>query len=271
MERISSPVPFAVFPAPPPFWRNFTTYNLDRLQELEAQSQSQAQDGAEDTATTVPDLPYTLLTLRPPPPPGPDTPSYTLFKKIHYLPPRPTTPINEAETEHLPARQVSLFDFNTFLQQSTGSARPHVRRLWQLTKSLNLNFLELITVMGDCPEDGGEKVQDIDILLQNVHGIINCLRPHQAREGVKSMLLDMLEKGREEIERMDRAKGEIEEFLRNVEEEGKVDTTAEGRKDAIHDGINGVNGVHARHNEQKTLEVEKARAQWELLNSLDAD
>jgi mediator of RNA polymerase II transcription subunit 7 len=62
----------AAFPAPPPFWQNFTPENLNRISELRAvQSQAFAKP---DLATELPirllDLPAELRCLQPPEPPA---------------------------------------------------------------------------------------------------------------------------------------------------------------------------------------------------------
>jgi mediator of RNA polymerase II transcription subunit 7 len=62
----------AAFPAPPPFWQNFTPENLTCISELRAsQSQTSAKS---DPATELPirllDLPAELRCLQPPEPPA---------------------------------------------------------------------------------------------------------------------------------------------------------------------------------------------------------
>ncbi|KAK5946787.1 Mediator of RNA polymerase II transcription subunit 7 [Knufia obscura] len=245
-EQLSAP-----YPPPPPLWKHFTTTNLDRLKDLKSQP---AFDDTEPAS-----LPYELRVLRPPPPPR-NADSYTTFQTQHAIPPAPTLP---------PEHEELLFDPTT-LTSATGTARPHAKLLWQLIKSLNLNFLELYTVMADNPADWEEKVRDIGMLLENINAVLNLLRPHQAREGVKTMLLNRLEAGREEMERCDKMNTQVEQFLRDVADEEKMDGREE-RADGVTNGVNGVNGVHKQEEAGTMADMGQERRNWDMLDGLDGD
>lgn len=72
--------------------------------------------------------------------------------------------------------------------------------LKKITRSILLNFLELVGVLSVSPEQFQEKLDDLKILFANAHHLINEYRPHQARETLILMMEDQL----------DRAKGEVE-------------------------------------------------------------
>lgn len=61
------------FPAPPPFWKHFTSENRDRLQDLrDAAKKPPADQPADPNAeddSPIPDLPAELRYLQPPAPP----------------------------------------------------------------------------------------------------------------------------------------------------------------------------------------------------------
>ncbi|KAG5519451.1 hypothetical protein PMAC_002078 [Pneumocystis sp. 'macacae'] len=59
-------------------------------------------------------------------------------------------------------------------------AQERIAELKKMLKSLLLNFLELLGIMGIVPEQFVEKVEHIRILLLNMHHLINEYRPHQA-------------------------------------------------------------------------------------------
>ena len=248
----------ALYPAPPPFWQAFTVQNINQFKE--ADSDGKTDD--ESRFDTAP-LPYELTLLRPPPHPTKETTSYSLFNLVQDLPPKPTLPVEDER----------LFDYNE-LTSATGSARPHARHLRQLLKSLNLNFLELYSIMGDNPVEWEDKLRDIGILLENFNSIINVLRPHQAREQLKTMLESRLDDGKEEMERMEQKKSEIEAFLKSVEDfpSGSQD---EGRSNSAPQPVNGSNGVHLGLNNTKRnatdKEIENARRTWDLIEDLDDD
>lgn len=224
----------APYPPPPPFWKHFTTTNFDRVKDV-----SDAES-----------LPYDLRVLQPPPPPK-HADSYSAFQHHYAIPPVPTLP---------PEHEELVFDPST-LTSATGTARPHAKLLWQLIKSLNLNFLELYTIMADSPTDWQEKMGDIGMLLENINAVLNLLRPHQAREGVKTMLLNRLEAGKEEMARCEEMKSEVEQFLRSVEHDGKMDADPPQA-----DGVNGAPPPLDAHES-----VEAARRRWNALADLAGD
>lgn len=67
-----------------------------------------------------------------------------------------------------------------------------VAALQTLAKSLLLNYVELVGVLGLVPERFPEKVEHIRIILINMHHLINEYRPHQARETLISMMQEQL-------------------------------------------------------------------------------
>lgn len=235
-------IPDAPFPAPPPLWKHFTTNNLDTLTEKESQIDF-------DLST----LPYPLTILKPPPPPES---AYTVFNTTYTNPPEPTLPL---PTE-------LLFNPTDLTRSgSSSSGRPHVRMLLLLLKSLNLNFLEFMTIMADDPAAWEGKMRDIGMILENIMAVINLLRPHQAKESVKAMLERRLTDGREELERCDEVRGRIEEFLRGLEEEGRREKEELERKGMT------TNGVQTARERKRVEEVEKARQMWAMLEDLDTD
>lgn len=236
-------IPDAPFPSPPPLWKHFTTGNQEQLKERETQVDFEPAE-----------LPYSLAILRPPPTPSG---AYTVFSTTYTNPPEPT----------LPQPSELLFDPADLTRSGpSANGRPHVRMLSLLLKSLNLNFLEFFTVMGDDPAQWEQKMKDIGMILENIMAVINLLRPHQARESVKALLEKRLSDGREEMERCDQMKAKIEEFLSKVEEDGRIEKV----EMETHHGL-GINGVQSAAEKKKAEEFEKSRRLWAMLDDLDAD
>ncbi|KAJ9657438.1 Mediator of RNA polymerase II transcription subunit 7 [Neophaeococcomyces mojaviensis] len=270
-EPINQTIPRSPYPAPPPFWKHFTSTNLSRLEVAEAQ---ESFDAAE--------LPYELLVLRPPPPPKTPDQQYTTFNIPHHVVPRPTLPVPPPDQPD----GILLFKPEDLIhppQDSTGAtARPHARLLSRLTKSLLLNFLELTTIMAENPrgysgqltEDPqfywAEKINDIGVLTENIAAVINLLRPHQARESVKTMLENRLIEGREEMQRAGEVRLKVEEFLQEVENNGKLLSADDTSMSVDTNGVNG-NGIYAGGDKDKLAEIEKARRLWAILDDLDGD
>lgn len=250
-------VPDAPFPAPPPFWKHFTSNNLEQLKGREADENFDAQE-----------LPYALAVLRPPPPPPA---AYSVFNTTYTNPPEPT----------LPQPSELLFDPADLTRAGPSSnGRPHVHMLLLLLKSLLLNFLEFMTVMADDPVTWDAKMRDIGTILENFMAVINLLRPHQARESVKALLEKRLADSREEMRRCDEMKVKIEEFLQKVEEDGRFEKAerAEERAAGYTNGVNGNAALSAdskrrkkKEEEAVAEEIQKSRMIWEILDHLDAD
>lgn len=225
----------AFYPQPPPFWRLFTSQSQSDLEHAKSQPDY-------DPST----LPYDLKILTPPPLPPAQNSYYKIYNHEQHIPPRPG----------LPDPDSALIDFEALTTTSNSSQRESARKLWHLTKSLLLNFLELCSVMGSSPEEWNEKLVDVNVLMRNINGVINVLRPHQGREALKVLLERNIEEGREEMERLDSMKGEIEGFLGGLKEE-----------DSEMGGMNG----HAEGSEEERKKMVEARKVWDALDEISDD
>jgi len=181
-------LPNAPFPAPPPFWKHFTSGNLSRLKAIDsAKADSQAFER---------DLPLELQCLRPPTPPSD---AYTAF--------------GEEFTLSAPLR--ALGDVQLFPSTSeSGGPINHAYYLTKITKSILLNFLELTTILSADPSVALPKLKDIETLFLNAHNLINMYRPHQARETLIMMMEKQIEDGRQELEQSEIVKEKVQKTLR---------------------------------------------------------
>lgn len=223
-------IPEAAYPAPPPFWKQFTLANEEELKKAEALS------GDEQSQQK---LPLHLAYLRPPPPPSESAESYTTFGQKQII--DPTKPSS------LPIDQL-LFDPNE-------PNLNHATLLSKLTKSLLLNFLELASVLSLDPAEHEEKTADIRQLLINIHVVINIYRPHQARESVKEMLEGILQDGEREIEDCNNLKERVEVFLGDVGRLSLTDAEDITREDA---------SIEEASDDQ----MDKQRNLWKMINEM---
>jgi len=197
----------AAFPAPPPFWQNFTPENLNRITELRS-AQSQA-PVTSDPATELPirllDLPPELRCLQPPEPPAEGI--YRCFGDLYNM----NDPLPSLEEQ-------GIQQLYTPPATPTGSGK-HADRaliLKRIAKSLLLNFLELVGIMSVNPEQYAEKIQDLRTLFINFHHLLNEYRPHQARESLILMMQDQLERSRAETQGVQEMKEKVEGILEGL-------------------------------------------------------
>lgn len=243
-------LPTAPFPAPPPFWKHFTTSNQKAVDEHTARAQSQAHtqvqsEQEQEHEKQKQHLKYPLNLLLPPPTPDPKHhTSYPTFHNPHPLHPHPTTP-----------SQPRLL-YTPDLLTSTSQIQ---KLLYTLLKSLLLNYLELLTLMATNPAHHAEKLDDLAMLYENFVGVVNLLRPRQGREMVRERLEGVLREGRAQTEAMRVVGVEIEAFLGRVGGGGLEGEL--GRNSGVRRC-----GEDGRRKED---EVQKMRRLWEELDDLD--
>lgn len=178
----------AAFPAPPPFYKSFTSQNLERLQEhLESSGQPASPATQPTTAplSAVLSLPPELRNLIPPPPPAEG--KYRAFGTLHEV---SSTPASEDQQTPTPARLLSL------------------------THKILLTFLSLTNALATNPAAYGPIWDELHEMFQETNKVINGYRPHQARETLILMLEEQLERVRGETkgvgEAVKRAKEVVE-------------------------------------------------------------
>lgn len=178
------------FPAPPPFYKNFTKQNLAALRRLRK----------DDDATS---LPKELQFLVPPEPP---VGKYDSFgAAIDRDAPEPTLSAAGIEQIYPAQPEVRL------------NPQPY---LIVLARSLLTTFLSLTGILSANPELYQEKTQDLQTLMYNMHDLINQYRPHQARETLILLMEERVNKVRREIEAIDEAKQKIADLLQKFQVEG---------------------------------------------------
>ncbi|KAJ6261337.1 Mediator of RNA polymerase II transcription subunit [Drechslerella dactyloides] len=218
----------SAFPAPPPFFKNFTPENQAKLKELQRESNRVEDDGGDAPSQS---LPPELVCLIPPKPPTEG--QYRSFGDTWNIPDRLPT-LNELNIPQL------------FPEPSDESYNvDRAQELRRLCKSLLLNYLELVGIMGMAPEEFEEKVYHLRIHLINIHQLINEYRPHQARETLISMMEEQLERSRQETAENRKACRKTRELLASLSSynaNGLLDDIAGDITTAPTDGLHNVTG-----------------------------
>ncbi|KAL6714420.1 Mediator of RNA polymerase II transcription subunit 7 [Lecanora helva] len=191
----------AAFPAPPPFYKSFTTENLERQREY-------LDSIGHDPKAAIPSLdPSQLLSLPAelrnlfPPPPPPDG-KYRSFGVEHDI---STTSATESQIIPTPAR------------------------LHTLTHNLLLSFLSLTNVLATNPGAYAPIWEELHTAFKEVYEVINGYRPHQARETLILMMEEQVEKVRGETkavrESMERANDVLDKLRREEGHSSLLETT----------------------------------------------
>ncbi|KAL2759283.1 hypothetical protein ACRALDRAFT_2075780, partial [Sodiomyces alcalophilus JCM 7366] len=174
------------FPNPPPFWKDFTSDHVARMQELRHERAAKDNVSESDLPARLPDIPEDLINLQPPTEPPTGTwrvlgGQYSLDDKLPSL--------EEVNIKRLaPAHN----------GERDGKHLDRAFELKRMAKSLLLNFLELLGIMSIDPDDATSKVDDLRIILMNFHHVLNEYRPHQARESAIALMQSHLDRTRNE-------------------------------------------------------------------------
>jgi mediator of RNA polymerase II transcription subunit 7 len=220
--------PIAYFPDPPPFYKQFTRENQDRLQLFKSDNginEDEAESGML-SATQLLSLPPELRCLVPPEPPADDD-EYRIFGE--------TTngrgiDAFDRDVEYI--RQI-LMDTGTIKDWSHQRLYPTppadqnadgVQSQWTIdrqtyllrfVRSILMNYLELLGILANNPtsDDKDDKLKNILDLVANAHALVNEYRPHQARETLINMMEDQLEKKKAEVEGVRQMKQKVEDTL----------------------------------------------------------
>lgn len=143
-------------------------------------------------------------------------------------------------------------------------------KLLALSRAIILNFLELVGIMSNNPEEAAEKIEDLQTLFYNAHDLINQYRPHQARESLIMMMEAQLERSKTEIAAVEDGKNKVQELLKSIQDaaqaQQELKTTASVLQ-AVSASTDSATNGEVQVLDQETLKRRaKQRAQWAALD-----
>ncbi|KAF2624514.1 hypothetical protein BU25DRAFT_154801 [Macroventuria anomochaeta] len=270
------------FPDPPPFFKHFTTKNIERLKEIEkeADNGTEASNGIANPSSKLSTeqilaLPTELRYLIPPPPPH-DNESFHVFGE-----PAKSSGTNNftqmmAFISKTLGEQFVLSDWTyTQLYPSTGSpsADPpstshstdanidRQQYLNRFNRSIIIEYISLLGIVAKNPtsEHKDRKLKHILTLVCNMHALINEYRPHQARETLITIMEEQVKRKKAEAEGVkvmqEKIRGVLEGFGKAVEAEGENEGGEEVKEVA-----------HKDNKEERRREAQ--RGMWDAMDEL---
>ncbi|KAJ3698164.1 hypothetical protein LUZ61_001869 [Rhynchospora tenuis] len=88
------------------------------------------------------------------------------------------------------------------------------KELMSLNRDLQLHILELADVLIERPSQYARRVEDISLILRNMHHLLNSLRPHQARATLIHILESQIQRRKQAVEDIKRRREEAQKLLK---------------------------------------------------------
>ncbi|QPG73880.1 hypothetical protein FOA43_001195 [Brettanomyces nanus] len=201
----------SLYPPPPPYIRFFTNDNVKKVKQLLEEGKS------DEEISKIKNLKFLI------PPQQPDKPTYRSFGDVWPFEDRFIT-LKESGVPQLyegeeksegEAGDDKDYEEEVFTQE-------RIEELKKLTKSLLLNFLELVGVLSKNPSATFEKIDNIRIILINLHHLLNSYRLHQSRESLILRIEERLRKDRDAIEKIETTCKNIETKIRMLVDSGDL-------------------------------------------------
>ena len=162
MDQENGPQLSSAFPPPPPYYKYFTSENLQWLSSGDVPNSLEKRK----------ELQYLL------PPAPPSEGVYSTFADVW---PVSTCPTYSMLMIQVPERLPSLTELRVRQLYPDGEALDRTAELRALNKSALMNYLELVGIMGVDPAGWVEKIDDLRIIFVNIHHLLNEYRPHQVQ------------------------------------------------------------------------------------------
>ena len=145
---------------------------------------------------------------------------------------RPREPENIPTARPTHADSMSHFDF------------PDIREeLKRLNKELLTRFTALVANMVQAPSQYERRVEEISLLVNNIHHLLNAVRPSQARSTLEHALTEQAKQKRERLD-------DLREWTKKATE--AMGNAPAGLKEAVEEALAAVRGTGRRHGGVRT-------------------
>ncbi|VEU20260.1 DEKNAAC101088 [Brettanomyces naardenensis] len=207
----------SLYPPPPPYIRFFTNKNVKKVKDLRSEGKT------DEEISNIKDLRFLI------PPKQPHRITYRSFGDVWPFEDRFITlkesgvaqlynggkEGKEGEEGEEAKEEEEEEEEEVFTQE-------RIEELKKLTKSLLLNFLELVGILAKNPNYAFEKIDNIRIVLINLHHLLNSYRLHQSRESLILRIEDRLRQDREIIDKIEKTCQNVETKIRMLVLSGDI-------------------------------------------------
>lgn len=202
---------FSVYPPPPSYYKYFTQENIDKLAKFK-----ETQAASNILLPSDQPTPLDKEDVN-----APSSSNITDHHPLEYLVP-PELPVSGPYRSFGNIWQIedklpSLSD--TGIKQLYSNSDGNKDRIFELKKllhSLLIQFIELAGIMSISPELFPAKIEDIRVLLINMHHLLNEYRPHQSRESLILLMESQLEDKRREITDLKKKNEEVQQKVADL-------------------------------------------------------
>jgi mediator of RNA polymerase II transcription subunit 7 len=138
----------------------------------------------------------------------------------------------------------------------------YINILKKLNHSLLFNYIELLKTLSKTPEDYVKNVDNIRLLLINMHHILNGCRIYQARDTIKLMIEQQINRRMKSITEINQCKEKVENICSNITKETIIETLNKSIKELEIDkemlyqmskDISEINASESANNDYKDL------------------
>lgn len=197
----------SLYPPPPPFIKFFTEENVDKLRQVEKEGMILDAASSFLSDQEKDQLKYLVK------PKLPESGTYRAFGNVWQI--KDELPeLSQLGIEQLYKKSHANGDDQAV--QKGESYANNIHELKRLLKSLLLNFLELIGILGVNPNLYEKKLEEIRVITINIHHLLNEYRPHQSRESLIMLLEEQVEYKRKETEQIMLTCDEVESRLNGL-------------------------------------------------------
>lgn len=184
----------ALYPPPPPYYKLFTHTNVKKFNELRKEGLNDEQ------LEEIPDIKFLVR------PKLPTKEQYRSFGDLWWFEDKQVS-LKESGIEQIYGDSETIKETTKEGESKTEDnltkayieeeeeeevfTKARIDELKKMTKSLLLNFLELVGLLSSNPKLAAKKIDNIRTILINIHHLLNSYRLHQSRE---TLILSMQKK-----------------------------------------------------------------------------